>query len=277
MNAPSTIHAKSYHLLSAGLDDGLRSPVDLFSWSVRGTVSGLVNHASYIANSRDARSCGAARTPTARRFGELVALDANPVARLLLGAQSQESLQLGWNRYNRKAPLAVDTEWTAEPEALRRQLRSGVDDDGFRRDTISACLEGLRESAARSKTPSARTLLAVWCALGEADRAVGDAIDCLYEEPAADMAASALWLGCSPRTLQRRLSRAGLNFSVLKQAVRIDVAGMLMRAPVAHSLTVIAQTAGFFDSAHFAHAWQQSCGLAPSAYRQLAADMHSLR
>lgn len=267
----------SYHLLRAGLDDALRSPVDLFSWSVRGAVSGLVSHASYIARSRDARSRGAAHAPSDRRFGELVSLDANPVARLLAGARSEASLQLGWNAYNRKAPLAVDTEWTLEPEPLRRRLKSGVEDDGFRRDTIAACIEGLRLAAFKSSAQPERTLVAVWRALGERDRLVGDAIEGVYEDPAADVAVSAVRLGCSPRTLQRKLNDSGLSFSALRQAVRIDLAGMLMRAQAPRSLTEIAQTAGFFDSAHLARAWQQACGIAPSVYLQLAAQMRSVR
>ncbi|MCH7343153.1 helix-turn-helix domain-containing protein [Pelomonas sp. CA6] len=268
MNTP-----QSYHLLAAALDGATEPPGGLFAWSVRSAVRGLVAHADYLRRSQRARRLRRGDRPLEARLRELARLDANPMARLVRPARDDAAFRLGWNRYNRLAPLGVDTQLQAPGPALQRQARAGIADDGFRRDTVAACIAALRDAAAQALPSS----------LAESARSLGDAagdtlaeaLALLRQQPEADLVASAAALGCRPRTLQRRFTQAGLSFNLLRQATRIELAGELLRQPAPPSLTEVAQAAGFFDSAHFGHAWRQSCGLAPGDYRDIATAMRA--
>jgi AraC-like DNA-binding protein len=73
-------------------------------------------------------------------------------------------------------------------------------------------------------------------------------------------------LGLSSRTLQRRLSDAGLSFSQLVRLVRIFEACRLLKfgdTPI----TAIGFCAGFSDSSHFSRDFRASVGLTPSEFR----------
>ena len=73
----------------------------------------------------------------------------------------------------------------------------------------------------------------------------------------------------SVRTLQRQLALHGLLFVLIRQAVRITIAGHRIRTST-ESFAMTAQAAFYFDSAHMIHAWQTACGVTPSAYRSIA-------
>jgi len=73
-------------------------------------------------------------------------------------------------------------------------------------------------------------------------------------------------LSLSTRTLQRYLSAAGLSFSLLTRATRINKAGQLLLEQDA-SITEISHQCGFSDSAHFSRDFRASVGLTPSEYR----------
>ncbi|MVO17963.1 helix-turn-helix transcriptional regulator [Parasedimentitalea huanghaiensis] len=73
-------------------------------------------------------------------------------------------------------------------------------------------------------------------------------------------------LGLSTRTLQRRLTQAGLSFSQLVRLVRISEACRLLKSGDI-SLTSIGFCAGFSDSSHFSRDFRASVGLTPSEFR----------
>ena len=73
----------------------------------------------------------------------------------------------------------------------------------------------------------------------------------------------------SVRTLQRQLALHRLLFVLIRQAVRITIAGHRIRTST-ESFAMTAQAAFYFDSAHMIHAWQTACGVTPSAYRSIA-------
>ncbi|MBT3549700.1 MAG: helix-turn-helix transcriptional regulator [Rhodospirillaceae bacterium] len=76
-------------------------------------------------------------------------------------------------------------------------------------------------------------------------------------------------LGASARSLQRRFKRAGLSFSTLVRAARIQQAGKLLTGSEL-SATEIGYCCGFTDSAHFSRDFSAGTGMSPSAYRQYA-------
>ncbi|TLP55910.1 helix-turn-helix transcriptional regulator [Parasedimentitalea maritima] len=73
-------------------------------------------------------------------------------------------------------------------------------------------------------------------------------------------------LGLSTRTLQRRLTQAGLSFSQMVRLVRISEACRLLKSEDI-SLTSIGFCAGFSDSSHFSRDFRASVGLTPSEFR----------
>jgi len=74
--------------------------------------------------------------------------------------------------------------------------------------------------------------------------------------------------GHSSRTLQRKLSDAGLSFSHLVRHIRIAEACHLLKDNLA-PVTTVGFCAGFSDSAHFSRDFRASTGMTPSDYRAI--------
>lgn len=70
-----------------------------------------------------------------------------------------------------------------------------------------------------------------------------------------------------PRTLQRRIARAGISFQVLLDEVRMEIAIPLVREGGAPLLDV-ALKLGYRDAAAFSRAFRRWTGLSPSEFRQ---------
>lgn len=93
----------------------------------------------------------------------------------------------------------------------------------------------------------------------------------LARDPAATprLAEAAAALGMSPRTLQRRLTAAGVSFSALLGEVRVRTAAAWL-ARDAPSLAEIGFLCGYADQAHFTREFTRRAGLAPARYRAAA-------
>ncbi|GGY06586.1 helix-turn-helix domain-containing protein [Pseudoduganella dura] len=90
----------------------------------------------------------------------------------------------------------------------------------------------------------------------------------LYGEPGRPLHEAARELGCAPRTVQRALAGLGLTYDVLRQAVRLTIAGRLLRDGTG-MVTEAAHAAGFYDAAHLNRAWRAACDIMPLRYRAL--------
>jgi AraC-like DNA-binding protein len=86
-----------------------------------------------------------------------------------------------------------------------------------------------------------------------------------YELPRIDVAARAV--GCTVRTLQRRLGEAGLSYSRLVQEVRLSSAAERLSAADS-KLVDIAMDAGYSDQANFTRAFRRWAGVPPSRFRR---------
>ena len=82
---------------------------------------------------------------------------------------------------------------------------------------------------------------------------------------AADVAGA---LGMSVRTLQRRLARSGLTFTVAVQGCRLGVAARLL-AETNVKVIDIALVVGYADHAHFTRAFRRWTGATPVVYRRM--------
>lgn len=265
-------HWKSYHLLGASFADADDAPALLFRWSVERVVDGLTDHDAYsVAVARAATRQGAMQRAE-RRMLQLIPLDANPVAELMRTAPDARAFLRRWNGFNRLAPLGVETQVSCDAGLhLRRETRAAGLQDEMREQAGTICVSHLMAegSALRHRNNGARPLAQQFGALGYENAALRDSVDSLYANPFAELAQCADAVGASRRTLQRAFTQAGLNFRLLRQAVRLTIASHAMRATGDESLTAIAHASGFFDSAHLAHAWKRSCSLSPSQYRSL--------
>jgi AraC-like DNA-binding protein len=265
---------KSYHLLHAAVTGAADANADsaLFARSVRSVVAGFVEHAVYAAAAQAAaRSLPAGQR--ARRLQLGFACDANPLAALLFGASESAEFERRWNALNRLARLGVRThlESHASGPGMRRQPHATAADSTFRAELVEQCIEAARSCAQQrlASTDRADHLHSLAQALAPPSSATADVTGMLYEEPATELLDAAARLGCAPRTLQRDLGRYDLTFGLVKQAVRLTIAGYRLRNRD-ESITATAHAAGFFDSAHLNHAWETACDISPSVYRTLA-------
>ncbi|UPK29115.1 AraC family transcriptional regulator [Bradyrhizobium sp. 195] len=94
---------------------------------------------------------------------------------------------------------------------------------------------------------------------------------------AANIDAVASEVGCSPRTLQRRLSSAGTSFSALFDAYRMAEA-LIMLSETDVGVSRIGHLLGFSESSSFSRAVSQWCGLSPRQIReQRNSDLAGIR
>ncbi|MEO7036522.1 MAG: helix-turn-helix domain-containing protein, partial [Polyangiaceae bacterium] len=247
----SAMNQMAYHSIASSTDR-----FD-FARAVETAVDGFVPHGAYVQ--RAAANAQGGQTPVAlaRRIAASSALDANPIAELLLGAPDATVFATRWNGFNRSASLGVRT--FIGSDGLRREPRGA--DDAFRAELIAEVIPRLTPC---QRLDTSHRL----CQLYDKDDVIRDVLEGLYQSPALNLNETAARLGCSRRTLQRGLVGGGLTFRGLRQAVRVTLAGYQLRQP-AGSVTDIAHRCGFFDSAHFVRAWRRACSMAPSAYRDL--------
>lgn len=85
----------------------------------------------------------------------------------------------------------------------------------------------------------------------------------------ADLPTAAEFTGMSERTLQRRLSECGADFSTLVLEARITRSEKWLRE-TDRPITDIAHDLGYADSANFTRAFRRVNGLSPRAYREHA-------
>lgn len=92
--------------------------------------------------------------------------------------------------------------------------------------------------------------------------------------PRIPVSAWAEGTGYSQRHLSRLLrDHAGLGAKALIRVFRINEAVRRLRRPI--PLSQLAQDLGYFDQAHFDHAFQAVCGVSPSVYRSRLSDFYN--
>jgi len=96
---------------------------------------------------------------------------------------------------------------------------------------------------------------------------LGMALRAYISDGYPDIRMAAEIAGTSVRTLQRHLKSAGLNYSVLVQHVRYELAAELLRDTDAKIIEV-AFASGYEDPAHFARAFRRIAGVSPREFRK---------
>lgn len=80
--------------------------------------------------------------------------------------------------------------------------------------------------------------------------------------------------GTSVRTLQRRLSDLGLNYSAVVNRARFDVASRMLTQTDA-PITGVAFAAAYSDPSHFSRAFRRLAGVSPREYRKQARRLNA--
>ncbi|WP_028226302.1 helix-turn-helix domain-containing protein [Paraburkholderia ferrariae] len=247
-------------------------PAAQFAQAVARVVNGLVAHEVY-ANAASAASAGGLTPRQARaNLARAAACDASPLAALFPAGLATRAFEQRWNALNEAARFGVATTVAApgtRAAAIHRTPRTREEDNPLRAALSECCIEWLATRSAEDDPTGEQALVSLSLRLGQERGAAHEVAAYLYTEPEADLETCAAELAVTPRTLQRQLARGGLAFGVLRQAVRLTIAGQRLRSR-AGSITATAHAAGFYDSAHLTHAWQDACGLTPSAYRAIA-------
>jgi AraC-like DNA-binding protein len=262
---------KSYHVMYRALAESDEVAETLFARSIRRVTNGYVEHSIYAAAARLA-SVTLRPKELERRLRLSIAADANPIGNLFVSLVDEGQLKRRWNAFNALARLGVRTRihhGAAQSNLLVREPQTPERDDPFRSDLIASCL-GMLLPSAKDKQPSdiPQRLLRIANSFNLRKTALTEVLEYLHAEPALDIKQLSKQLGCCTRTLQRALRGYDLTFALVKQAVRLSIAGYRFRN-VDEPIVATAQAAGFFDSAHLNHAWSLACDVSPSEYRSL--------
>jgi AraC-like DNA-binding protein len=260
----------SYHLLTRALIQRDNSPFHMLRHAVSSTIHGFVPHATYVDVARHVEEQPPADTVLSLRMNQLIQSDFNPLIDLVKGCNEEQFAQR-WNLVNTKLQLGVTTLVRGMRYEARHTQQEDSDTD-LRRRVMTAFIDQLCPdgSGCSTSTVAPRRSLCDIASAGELDGSVyADLIGFLYESPGADLGECVAALGCSKRTLQRLINVGGMTFLDIRQAVRICAAKELVRGTL-QSFTDVALGTGFYDAAHFCHAFHKSCGLSPSEYRTLS-------
>ena len=108
-------------------------------------------------------------------------------------------------------------------------------------------------------------------AAGDFDQRVRQIVRLLLPHGCPDVRIAAHAVRTSTRTLQRRLSEAGLTFVGVVQQVRCAGARRMLRDPD-RKITDIAHELGYSDPAHFTRAFTRWTGIPPTTFRRRGGD-----
>jgi AraC-like DNA-binding protein len=103
---------------------------------------------------------------------------------------------------------------------------------------------------------------------GDFAGSVKQVISALMKHGQCHLGQTARAAGMHPRTLQRRLSEAGEEYSDLMAEVRFERASRLISDPNVKIIDVAGEL-GYSDSANFTRAFRQWTGVSPSDFRRL--------
>lgn len=147
-------------------------------------------------------------------------------------------------------------------------VRFGQAEDGFdvKVESLDYHTGQTDEDAFRLSERKAEDLLLRLRANDRIAREISTHVEAMLEEGLPTLEAVARRMNCSGRTLQRRLAERHLNYQMLLDRVRQDVAVELL-ANTSLPITRIAERIGFTDDSTFHRAFKRWTGQSPGAYR----------
>lgn len=147
---------------------------------------------------------------------------------------------------------------------VRRQDVSAII---FDRALLSAPIERARLSRLETEQREYEALTSTAPALGFSD-SIGQLVRMFLKDGQSHISWIASAAGISVRTLQRRLTERGIDYSALVEGSRFDIATRLLKDPRC-KLIDIAYDLGYADAASFTRAFRRWTGVTPSEYRRL--------
>ena len=149
--------------------------------------------------------------------------------------------------------------------SIRKQAVSAI---VLARELLSVPFESARLARQSSQAREYEALVASAPAFDFPD-SIGQLIHTYLRSGQYQMERIASAAGVSPRTLQRRLSEKGVEYSRLVDGARFDMAMHLLNERT-NKLIDIAYDLGYSDAASFTRAFRRWTGIAPSEFRQQA-------
>ncbi len=267
----------AYHVVVRALEaEAGWTPAARFACSVAHTLDGHLPYARYQAVGLARRREGSSEATVERMVHEWLATDVNPATQIIGHLPSAEAAVWALNAYTESARLGVRTrlaltldEAAAAPRlAVRRERAAAGDDPELCRAGVLTLMEILIGQSAHTPAQpgAARGLSSIARLLGVEHSAAAHAVEVFEHEGHVAVARVAELLGCSQRTLERRLRQEGVTAEALRRATRVIRATGRLRSQ--ESLTDIAADAGYADLAHMSREFRSSCGMSPSLLRR---------
>lgn len=255
-----------------------------FALAVQHCIQGHLPYARYHTAGKERRRAGIVEEGINRLVRDFLETDINPAVSLMAHVKSSASVIAGYNAYNVAARLGVRT--IVSPNRHHESALGGLaanramltsDDDPAPCRTATLCvlrsvLAHVDGGGKHLHRPKSLSELADFLGLGLGVAA--DAARAIEDDWLAPLSSLPRKLGCQKRTLERRLSQAGLTAQAMRQADR------MMRATAGFfsgdSATAIAFDSGFADAAHMSRAFRTACGMTPTMLMKIARGDGSL-
>jgi len=268
----------AYHLVVRAMEErGGTDARTRFALAIRHAVDGHLPHVRYreagVARRRDGAGAGAIE----RSISEWMAIDLNPAVRAIGSLRRPSNAIWAYNAYNLHAHLGVrtsvehaDASPGAAPTTARRERRTAAEDPELCGVGTIAVLDRLLGRVAVNASrpdPSPLGILGVGRLLGVESSASFHVAEAIAEANAGGLAAVAVRLGASRRSLQRKLAEEGVSFEAIRGAARMVAATDALRSDA--PLAEIAWRCGFSDLPHMARSFKASCGMNPGVLRAI--------
>ena len=212
-----------------------------------------------------------------RSVAEWLATDINPLVQGARLGSSLATVIVGYNAYNARACMAVKTHVKAENGgaetryiARRALIGTDLDPESCKVGALTVFETLTRDTERRLRAgvvDGSLTISMVAQRLGVEWTASAEAAAVFERLGHISIPELARELGCGQRTLERQIKEEGGNAESIRSSARMVTATRMLSTNV--SLTEVALSAGFSDSAHMSRSVKVASGLTPSALRKI--------
>lgn len=255
------------------------TPERMLTEHIAHIINGFVPATRFLQAGERARRAGASESQVERWAREWLACGVNPYSQVCRNLRRASALALAAQLFSDHAPMTVRTYLVIPADACAatswratRVLAPGYQDDPApcAATTLVAYAGLLSRIDHNAKARPARRIvgLAELAAMTGARGCTAEAAAMIDASPDKDASRVARALGCSLRTLQRRLAQDGTTWEQIRMASRLlRATGMLWSTK---SLGSIATECGFASLSHMDNAFRVSTSLSPGLLRSIA-------
>ena len=268
----------SYHAVLHAMEarSGLSS-IDRLWMAVRHSLDGHLPYARYHQAGLRRDRAKSSVSNIERSVVEWLATDINPSVQGVRLGSSLAMLIVGYNAYNASACVAVKTRVEAKNGggetryvARRELIGTELDPESCKVGALAVFETLIRDMERRLRAgvvDGSLTISMVAQRLGVEWTASAEAAAVFERRGHISIPELARELGCGQRTLERQIKEEGGNAESIRSSARMVTATRMLSTNV--SLTEVALSAGFSDSAHMSRSVKVASGLTPSVLRKI--------